>query len=164
LHIESLEALEVAAHDGALATLDGIGPRRAQAVRAGLAAALGRRSNRRREKDKAPSVATILSIDKSYRDQAAADKLPKIAPKRFNPDGQAWLPIMHADRDGWHFTALYSNTARAHEFKRTHDWVVLYFYDGEHREGQCTVVTETYGPLKGRRVVRGREAECRQLI
>ena len=38
--------------------------------------------------------------------------------------------------------------------------VVLYFYDGDHREGQRTVVTETHGPLKGRRVVRGSEVEC----
>jgi hypothetical protein len=44
---------------------------------------------------------------------------------------------------------------------RTHDWVVLYFYDGDHREGQRTVVTETRGSLLGKRVVRGREEECR---
>lgn len=31
----------------------------------------------------------------------------------------------------------------------------------EHIEGQHTVVTETRGSLVGRRVVRGREAECR---
>jgi len=39
--------------------------------------------------------------------------------------------------------------------------VVLYFYDDEHAEGQHTVVTETHGALIGRRVVRGRETECR---
>jgi putative hydrolase len=39
--------------------------------------------------------------------------------------------------------------------------VVIYFYDDEHAEGQHTVVTETHGPLAGRRVVRGRETECR---
>ena len=38
------------------------------------------------------------------------------------------------------------------------DWVVL-FYDGGDGEGQCTVVTETRGPLEGQRVVRGRERE-----
>jgi putative hydrolase len=41
--------------------------------------------------------------------------------------------------------------------------VVVYFYDGDHREGQHTIVTETSGPLAGLRVVRGREAECRTL-
>jgi putative hydrolase len=38
-----------------------------------------------------------------------------IAPKRFNPDGKAWLPILHTSRGSWHFTALYSNTVLAHE-------------------------------------------------
>ena len=41
------------------------------------------------------------------------------------------------------------------------DWVVIYFYDDSHEEGQHTVVTETRGPLTGQRVVRGRETECR---
>jgi hypothetical protein len=41
--------------------------------------------------------------------------------------------------------------------------VVIYFYDNDHEEGQHTVVTETRGPLAGRRVVRGREAECREF-
>ena len=63
-------------------------------------------------------------------------------------------------RDGWHYTALYSNTALAHQLDRTRDWVVLFFYDDDHVEGQHTIVTETHGPLAGRRVVRGREAEC----
>jgi putative hydrolase len=56
---------------------------------------------------------------------------------------------------------LYSNTARAHQLKQTKDWVVIYFYDKEHHEGQHTVVTETRGTLIGKRVVRGRESECR---
>jgi hypothetical protein len=164
LHVDTLEALEVAAHDGRLAALEGIGPRRAEAVRAGLAALLGRASARRRARDKAPAVRTLLDVDQVYREKAAAGRLPKIAPKRFNPEGAAWLPVMHTDRDGWHFTALFSNTARAHDLKRTQDWVVLYFYDGDHREGQCTIVTETRGPLQGMRVVRGREPECRRLL
>jgi hypothetical protein len=73
---------------------------------------------------------------------------------------EAWLPILHTDRGAEHFTALSPNTARAHELGHTRDWVVLFFYDGDHREGQCTVVTETRGRLRGRRVVRGREQEC----
>ncbi|MGA1796366.1 MAG: hypothetical protein ACMUIL_10960 [bacterium] len=36
--------------------------------------------------------------------------------------------------------------------------VIYHERDGE--EGQCTVVTQGRGPLKGKRVVRGREAEC----
>ena len=70
------------------------------------------------------------------RNKAEAGQLPTIAPKRFNPEGKTWLPVLHSTQDGWHFTALYSNTARAHELGRTHDWVVVYFYDDHHRPGQ----------------------------
>lgn len=80
--------------------------------------------------------------------------------RRFNPGNEAWLPILHAQRGSWHFTALYSNSALAHRLDRTRDWVVIYFYDDDHVERQRTVVTESHGPLKGRRVVRGREPEC----
>jgi len=51
--------------------------------------------------------------------------------------------------------------ARAHELGRVFDWVVVYFHSDDEPEGQCTVVTETRGELVGRRVVRGREPECR---
>ena len=67
--------------------------------------------------------------------------------------------MLHTERDGWSFTALFSNTARAHELGTTGDWVILY-YERDGDEDQCTVVTERHGPLSGRRVVRGREAEC----
>jgi len=162
LHVETLEALEVAAHDGRLATVKGIGPRRAAIISSSLAALLGHATTGRRMSGRAPSVGALLDIDQHYRDGVVAGSLPKIAPRRFNPQARAWLPVMHADRRGWHFTALFSNTARAHELNRTDDWVVLYYYDGDHHEGQCTVVSETHGPLKGQRVVRGREAECRR--
>jgi putative hydrolase len=65
------------------------------------------------------------------------------------------------NRAAWHFTALFSNTARAHALGRVRDWVVVYFYDDEHAEGQHTIVTEERGTLAGKRVVRGRESECR---
>jgi hypothetical protein len=89
-----------------------------------------------------------------------AGGLRKIAPKRFNPEAEAWLPILHSRRGNWHFTALYSNTARAHELGKTNDWVVLYFHADHGGEGQRTVVTESRGTLAGGRVVRGRKAEC----
>lgn len=158
LHIDSLEALEMAAHDGSLQALRGIGPRRVLAIRASLAEMLKRRPGPRAASQ--PPVADILAVDERYRRLAASDELPKIAPRRFNPGGRAWLPVLHAHREPWHFTALFSNTARAHQLGKTQDWVVIYFYDGDHRESQATVVTETHGPLKGRRVVRGREDEC----
>ena len=69
--------------------------------------------------------------------------------------------MLHATRDGWHFSALYSNTARAHELDRVHDWVVIYAEDEQHHERQYTVVTAATGSLAGQRIVRGREDECR---
>lgn len=104
-------------------------------------------------------MSLILEVDKQYRTLAQAGKLTAIAPRRFNPDGKRWLPIMHMMQEGWLFTTLYSNTARAHDLNKTHDWVVIY-YERDGAEGQCTVVTETHGKLRGQRVVRGREAEC----
>lgn len=176
LDIDTLEALEVAAHDGRLDAVAGFGPRRLEAVRDILATMLARsargRARRFDELEKAgaqvsaptggharPDVGLLLKLDQDYREKAEAGSLPRIAPRRNNPDGAAWLPILHTYKDDWHFTALFSNTDRAHELGRTRDWVVIYFErDGD--EGQCTVVTEYRGPLAGKRVVRGREDEC----
>jgi DNA polymerase (family 10) len=162
LGIDSLEALEIAAHDGRLASVPGMGRRRLEGLREVLASLLRRGRYRATPSQSAgavPSVATLLEIDARYRQAAARDELHKIAPRRFNPTHEAWLPVLHAELDDWHFTALYSNTARAHELGQTRDWVVL-FYEREGREDQCTVVTERRGPLAGSRVVRGREPEC----
>lgn len=163
LGVDTLEGLEQAAHDGRLEKISGLGPRRVAAIRASLEHMLDRiRSRPRRHQVDGPSVALLLDVDREYRAKAEAGKLPMIAPRRFNPSGEAWLPVLHTTRDGWHFTALYSNTARAHELGRSHDWVVVYFYDDHHQEGQHTIVTETRGELIGKRVVRGREDECRR--
>jgi putative hydrolase len=159
LGVDTLEALEIAAHDGRLDEVPGIGARRATMVRGALQNLLGSTPGSRRLPG-GPGVATLLDVDREYREQAAAGALRTIAPRRFNPEGRSWLPVLHTRRGRWHFTALYSNTARAHDLGRTRDWVVVYFYDDDHQEGQHTIVTETQGPLTGQRVVRGREAEC----
>lgn len=165
LHIDTLEALEVAAHNGRLIKVPGFSENKVNMVKAWLAQVLGR--GRQIEKDTTgvvePPVMLLLYIDRQYRDKAGLKELPKIAPKRFNPSGKKWLPIMHKTKDEWHFTALFSNTARAHQLGHTRDWVIIYFYDKKHHEGQHTVVTETKGPLIGKRVVRGREDECIEL-
>jgi len=160
LHIDTLEQLEAAAHDGRLADVEGIGDRRVRAIRVSLESSLGRRIPRSRTALDGPSVGDLLDVDAEYRRRAAAGDLPKIAPRRFNPDGRAWLPVLHTQRGSWHFTALFSNTRKAHDLDRVRDWVVLYFHGDHDREDQCTVVTEHRGPLAGRRVVRGREREC----
>ena len=166
LGIESLEELELAAHDGRLAKVPGFGVRRVRAVQQSLAGILGREAGRRGKAlahhafgpDDRPDVATLLDVDREYRTRSAAGKLRTIAPRRFNPGKTAWLPVLHTERGPWSFTALFSNTARAHELGTTGDWVVIYF-ERDGLEGQCTVVTERTGPRAGERVVRGREDE-----
>ena len=162
LRIDTLEALEIAAHNGRLEKVPGFSQKKVSVIQAWLNQVLGSRRPSVIEQHRVsePPVTILLQIDRQYRDQADAGELPKIAPKRFNPKGEAWLPIMHKTSGEWHFTALYSNTARAHQLGQTKDWVVIYFYDKEHHEGQHTVVTETRGTLIGKRVVRGREHEC----
>ena len=163
--IGTLEQLEIAAHDGTLAAIAGFGEKRIAGIQDVLATRRGRRSRREAlnraaaERHAEPSVEEILDIDREYRDGAVAGTLPRIAPRRFNPTHAKWLPILHATRGGTYYTALYSNTARAHERGTTHDWVVIYF-DRTGMEGQRTVVTAATGALTGRRVVRGRELEC----
>jgi hypothetical protein len=163
LDIETLEELETAAHDGTLARVPGFGAKRIAGVREALSARLGRRPPRGRGMATGvePTVAELLDVDREYRAASAAGRLRTIAPRRFNPKHEAWLPVIHTWRGGRHYTALFSNTARAHQLGRTRDWVVLYF-DGADGERQNTVVTATSGPLEGRRVVRGRELECEQ--
>ena len=162
LHIDTLEALEIAAHNGRLSHVPGFSENKVSLIKMWLAQTLGRSRTSQPEMVDVvePSVELLLKVDRNYREKAAQDKLPKISPKRFNPTGERWLPILHQTVKGWHFTALFSNTARAHQLRRTDDWVVIYYYDEQHHEGQHTVVTETKGPLIGERVVRGREQEC----
>jgi DNA polymerase (family 10) len=183
LGVETLEELEIAAHDGRLEGVRGLGPRRTRGIRDSLAGILGRSSrrharHRRWSESKLtpvpdaaanppgrpavrPSVATLLAVDSDYRREADAGVLHTITPRRFNPEKRSWLPVLHCEKAGWEFTVLFSNTARAHEFDATLDWVVVY-YERDGEEDQCTVVTERKGPLSGRRVVRGRESECAQ--
>ena len=160
--VRTLEALEAAAHDGRLEQVRGFGRRRAAMVRAALAEMLARVRRSPPVSYEEPGVTLLLDVDREYRERAAAGELIKIAPKRFNPKGEVWLPLLHTVRDAWHFTALYSNTARAHQLGRVTDWVIIYFHKDSQAEGQRTVVTETRGETAGRRIVRGREAECRR--
>jgi putative hydrolase len=161
LGIETLEELEAAAHDGRLENLAGLGAKRLAGIRDSLAHRLGRVRKQPPLSDGSdePPVAELLDVDREYRREAAADALKKIAPRRFNPTAEAWLPVLHTTRGKRHYTALFSNTARAHKLGKTRDWVVLYF-DGRQGERQCTIITSQFGRLKGQRIVRGREDEC----
>jgi putative hydrolase len=161
LGLETLADLEAAAHDGRLATVAGFGPKRLAGIRDSLAHRLGRVRLPIIPGD-APSVSELLDVDREYREKAAAGELQRIAPRRFNPSREAWLPILHTRRGSRRYTALFSNTARAHHTGSARDWVVLYGDNGsgEHRH---TVITAMFGPLRGQRVVAGREDECRAV-
>jgi DNA polymerase (family X) len=164
LGIDSLQDLEAAAHDGRLAEIAGVGPKKLAGIIDTLATRLGCVRPRDRAQDaEEPSVAELLDVDREYREKAAAGELATIAPKRFNPEGESWLPILHTQRGERHYTALYSNTARVHDLGRVRDWVVLYYDAGDeerHEERQSTVITAHRGALNGKRTVRGREREC----
>ena len=108
LHVDTLEALEAAAHDGRLAAVPGIGPRRLSIIRDGLNGILSRRGTGSivRPLQAVSPVDLLLDVDREYRTRAEARELRHISPKRFNPRGEAWLPILHTERGPWHFTVL----------------------------------------------------------
>jgi DNA polymerase (family 10) len=162
LGIDSLEELEAAAYDGRLSEVAGFGKKKLEAIRDSLAARLGRvRGQEGWSATDDPAIEELLDVDREYREKVAAGRLRRIAPRRFNPSGEAWLPVLHNQRAERHYMALFSNTARAHQMDMTRDWVVLY-YDGGRGERQYTVITSQRGALKGKRIIRGREAECVQ--
>ena len=155
--IESLEDLEAAASDGRLQRFVGFGSKRLAGIRDSLAHRLTRVHRPASGVETQPPIDEILDVDREYRTRAAAGELALIAPRRFNPTHARWLPILHTTRAARRYTALFSNTARAHALGRTDDWVILYWDADGHGEGQCTVITAERGPLEGRRIVRGRE-------
>ena len=161
LGIDTLEELESAAHDGRLASVAGFGSKRITGIVDSLATRLGR--VRQPPHGSVPPVEELLDVDREYREAAVARTLPTLAPRRFNPEKTAWLPILHTQRGERHYTAMFSNTARAHQLGTTHDWVILY-EDSDTGARQYTIITAQRGPLAGRRIVRGREAECEQYF
>ncbi len=157
LGIETLQELEKCAHDGRLATVPGMGAKRLRSISESLA---GRVRHDASSSD-SPPVSEILDVDREYQKKARSGSLPRIAPKSLNPTAEAWLPVLHTQRGMRHYTALYSNTARAHELGTMKDWVIIY-RDDKGGSGQWTVVTGRFGENAGRRIVRGREQECSQ--
>jgi len=167
LGIETLAELEAAANDGRLSQVAGMGAKRIRAVRESLAGRFQRRASRRQtyesaEVNREVPVEELLELDREYRRLDKQRKLPRIAPRRFNPTREAWLPVWHPVKGERHYTVLYSNTARAHETGSTHDWVVIY-RDDDTNHGRWTVITANFGQLRGRRIVRGREDECSEF-
>lgn len=169
LRIENLAELQAAANDGRLAAVPGMGVKRVRAVRESLAGRFTQRNsagrNRSRSVDRLGdeanddvTVEQLLDIDREYRLRAERNDLPRVAPRRFNSTADAWLPVLHTQRAEQHFTAMFSNTARAHQMGTTHDWVVIY-RDDPYGHGCWTVITSLYGATRGQRIVCGRENE-----
>lgn len=124
LGVENLAELEASAYDGRLASVPGMGSKRIQAVQEVLRGRFRRPrpepAGQPRPEPAGPThpalteprVEEILSVDREYRRKAAEGQLRLIAPRRLNPTGKAWLPVMHTHRADRQYTALYSNTAR----------------------------------------------------
>ena len=171
LEITSLPDLQRALSSGKLSRMAGFGEKRLSMIRESLSGRLRRPQEREvavSEREPSaptspqPSVSVLLDIDREYLSKAKRNELPRITPKRFNPTKEAWLLILHTEREGKRYAALFSNTERAHSLGVTRDWVVVY---REMPDGgvQWTVITSQLGALQGRRVVRGRESECLDL-
>ena len=105
-----------------------------------------------------PPVEELLDVDRRYRDGASRD--PGCRRSRRSASIRASLAA-RAAHDARHHAlrGSFRRTPGPHQLNRTRDWVVL-CDDDRHLEGQCTIVTETHGPLAGRRVVRDREASA----
>jgi hypothetical protein len=74
-------------------------------------------------------------------------------------DEPTTLPIMRQERGPWTFTVYFSTTVRAHQHDKTDDWVLI-SYEHQGQTQRNTVLTESEGPLAGKRVVRGQEEAC----
>ncbi len=163
----SLEEVFVAACDGRLRRVPGLGKKRLRAIRESLASRLQAGSplpynNPDHENpDHETPVADLLSIDDEYRRKAAEGRLPLTAPRLFNPTGGAWLPVLRTERDGRTFVAHFANSARSHQLGRFREWVVI-TCESKEAFGQWTVVTAHRGTLRGKRLVMHREQACRE--
>lgn len=148
----SLRALYEERGREGLDALPGIGPGIAAIIgdilRARLAA---EHAAKRTGRPAQPPVQLLLEADRGYRAQTF--------PARPGETGSA--RELRTQRGGWNLRVFYSHSARAQEFGRTRDWVVIIAARDDHPHSQHTVVTETRGKLAGLRVVRGREAACR---
>jgi DNA polymerase (family X) len=119
--ITSLEELELAAYDGRLHDVAGIGDKRLQGIRDLLTARLGCLQHIRTPANEVPPIDELLEVDSEYLNKIRAGEFRKITPRRFNPNHEPWLPILHTQRGTRYYTALCSNTVKAHELGKTHD-------------------------------------------
>ena len=141
--LESLEDLETAIHSGTL-HIKGIGPRRKEMI--GQPSPSGSAGSLDCDDRSALNPCRQCRCCSRSIACTATRRWPASFAKSHRsasiPSGEAWLPVLHARHDNWHFTAFFSNTSLAHQLARTRDWVVIYFQAEGQPEGRCTVVTE----------------------
>jgi DNA polymerase (family 10) len=111
LGIETLADLESAAYDGRLAQVPGFGANRLRSVRESLAGRLHRRTRptvriQSPRPTHEPPVSELLDVDREYCEKAASDQLPRIAPRRYNPTREAWLPILQTTRGDTRYSPI----------------------------------------------------------
>ncbi len=144
--IATLEAVERADESGTLGQF-GVTGKHLRGIQTALAA---RRRERLSEVPAAhePSIADLLAVDEDYRELAASQE-----------ERSEGSPVLTVCRDGWTLQATFSASPLAHRLGQARDWVVIHFTNDDE-SGERTIVTETRPPLRGQRVVRGRESEC----
>ncbi len=160
-HIDTLQALETAAHEGRLNAILGLSPRRGASICNAIAEMLKNVQVRSSVAPDEPDIGMLLDVDREFREATTPEQLDKIDAKRFVPSGEARFPEFRAGRDRWEFRAFYSNKERARKSRCVLDRVVILFRTAGQNEMQRTVVTGRRVPFAGKRVVRGREMECR---
>jgi hypothetical protein len=89
-----------------------------------------------------PAVDELLDVDREFRRAALGGE-----------------SILHTQRDGRRYAAIFSQSALAYQHGRQHDWVIVDL-EVPGPNLRWTIVTEWRGVMKGKRVVRGRETEC----
>jgi len=144
LGIHTREELVQAAEAGRLPET-GLGPRRLRALMACLLC-----EGEAKSMLKEPSVRDLLAIDAEFRASPSATGDP------------LWAAPFRRERAGWRYRVRYSRTALAYRQGQAGDWIEIHYENNQH-SGQRLVVTEVRGDLHGRRVVRGRERECRRM-
>jgi hypothetical protein len=160
LHIETLPELLHAAIDGRLNRVPGIGLKRCEAIQACLSQrGVVKGAEAKPKLEPVVPIDELLDIDRDYHKRAREGTLPKIRLCDRGSNEHDWVPVLHTEREGRQYTAMFSHTKRAQQQEKTHDWVIL-FRDDEHAHGRWTVITAQYGELKGFRIVRGREKDC----
>lgn len=109
-----------------------------------------------------PDVDLLLELDREYRKKVRQGNLSKVAPGQLDPEPNAPLPVLKTERNGWTCTVFYDTSPRARRQNKTREWVVVH-YEKDGTEFQETVITAEEGPLKGKRVVRGRVGKCKSF-